>query len=143
MHAAATPTVANVRVQVSYSAARQGQVRNRPGGLLLETLLALPDLAGICRLTTRLRCSAFRFLCWLSMQALALVFTAFSCLAQAAAALSLSPWDLFYGVVGAPSAAINMIAWKSGCTAVLGSTIAHCNQHNCAAYVIPQADSSL
>lgn len=32
--------------QVSHTAVRQGQVRGRPGGLLLEALLALPELAG-------------------------------------------------------------------------------------------------
>ncbi len=33
-------------MQVSHAAAQQGQVRDRPGGLLLEALIALPDLAG-------------------------------------------------------------------------------------------------
>ena len=33
-------------LQVSHIAVTQGQVRNRPGGLLLEALMALPDLAG-------------------------------------------------------------------------------------------------
>lgn len=35
-------------VKVSRDAVRQGQVRGRPGGLLLEALQALPDLAGSC-----------------------------------------------------------------------------------------------
>jgi len=33
-------------MQVSHAAVQQGQVRSRPGGLLLEALIALPDLAG-------------------------------------------------------------------------------------------------
>ena len=33
-------------MQVSHAAAQQGQVRDRLGGLLLEALIALPDLAG-------------------------------------------------------------------------------------------------
>ena len=33
-------------LQVSRTAVKQGQVRSRPGGLLLEALMALPDLAG-------------------------------------------------------------------------------------------------
>jgi len=38
-------------MQVSHAAAQQGQVRDRPGGLLLEALIALPDLAGTLRLS--------------------------------------------------------------------------------------------
>lgn len=33
-------------LQVSPASVRQGEVRSRPGGLLLEALMALPDLAG-------------------------------------------------------------------------------------------------
>ena len=38
-------------MQVSHAAAQQGQVRDRPGGLLLEALIALPDLAGTLRVS--------------------------------------------------------------------------------------------
>lgn len=38
-------------MQVSHAAVQQGQVRGRPGGLLLEALIALPDLAGTLALS--------------------------------------------------------------------------------------------
>ena len=41
-------------MQVSHTAVRQGQVRSRPGGLFLEALMALPDLAGIQKLLLKL-----------------------------------------------------------------------------------------
>lgn len=40
-------------MQVSHAAVQQGQMRGRPGGLLLEALIALPDLAGISGLSNR------------------------------------------------------------------------------------------
>ena len=41
-------------MQVSHAAVQQGQVRSRPGGLLLEALVALPDLAGTLGLSSGL-----------------------------------------------------------------------------------------